>query len=212
MKQTELFTGGDAQGLDRVMEMTTGPFDFAVRYPVPFSFCIIFGQNIDDLLTNAEFAQVMYNAKYQGFTSPSIPKVETEVGNEYIKLYWDQEADSSKDVVTGYMILNRYKIYKSKDDGVSWGMRETDWFDNTGVQVGWRPLIQFDLSYEDDYYHCVKTPQIGNCDDVELSSGQFDTYRSMDVSGPDPLAFGLVYWPLVCQMNFQRKIVECIMI
>ena len=41
---------------------------------------------MEDLLANAEFAQVMYNAKYQGFTSPTIPKLESEVGDQYIKL------------------------------------------------------------------------------------------------------------------------------
>jgi hypothetical protein len=49
-------------------------------------------------------------------------------------------------------------------------------------------LTQFDLSYEDDYYHCVKNPQIGNCDQLTLSNGQPDTYRGMDVSGNDPIA------------------------
>ena len=48
------------------MKMTSGPFDLAVQDSVPFSFCIIYGQNMEDLLANAEFAQVMYNAKYQG--------------------------------------------------------------------------------------------------------------------------------------------------
>ena len=143
---------------------------------------------MEDLLANAEFAQVMYNAKYQGFTSPSIPKVDTEVGDEYVKLYWDQSADSSKDVVTGYYDFEGYKIYKSIDDGVSWGNDGDKIFDNTGVQVGWRPLAQFDLSYEDDYYHCVKNPQIGNCEDLTLSNGEPDTYRGMSIAGNDPLS------------------------
>jgi hypothetical protein len=73
-------------------------------------------------------------------------------------------------------------------DGVSWGDDGDKIFDNTGIQVGWRPLTQFDLSYEDDYYHCVKNPQIGNCDQLILSSGQSDTYRGMDISGTDPIA------------------------
>jgi hypothetical protein len=187
LKQTEFFQE-DPDGLDCVMEMTCGPFDLAVQDSVPFSFCIIFGQNMDDLLANAEFAQVMYNAKYQGFTSPTIPTVETEVGDEYVKLYWDQAADSSKDVVTGYYDFEGYKIYKSSDDGINWGTDADKIFDNTGVQVGWRPLTQFDLSYQDDYYHCVKSPQIGNCDQIDLGNGQMDTYREMDVSGFDPMA------------------------
>ena len=80
----------------------------------------------------------MLNIK--GFTSPTIPKLESEVGDQYIKLYWDQLADSSKDVVTGYYDFEGYKIYKSIDNGLNWGSENDKIFDNTGVHVGWRPL------------------------------------------------------------------------
>ena len=120
LKQTEFFQSG-SDGLDCVMKMTCGPFDLAVQDSVPFSFCIIYGQNMTDLLANAEFAQVMYNAKYQGFTPPSTSLLEAEVGDKYVKLYWDQAPDSSNDVVTGYYDFEGYKIYKSTDGGINWG-------------------------------------------------------------------------------------------
>ena len=191
LKETSFFTE-EPDGLDCVMMMTTGPFDLAIQDSVPFSFALIFGQDVDDLLRNAEFAQVMYDAKYQGFTSPSIPKVETEVGDGYVKVYWDQSADFSSDVVTGYYDFEGYKIYKSKDGGVTWGNESDKIFDNNGVHVGWEPIAQFDLSKEEDLNHCVKQPQIGNCDEFPLpnSGGAtiYDTYRGVEVNGYDPIA------------------------
>ena len=74
LKLTEFFQE-DPDGLDCTMKMTSGPFDLAVQDSVPFSFCIIYGQNMEDLLANAEFAQVMYNSRYQGFTPPTRPTV-----------------------------------------------------------------------------------------------------------------------------------------
>jgi hypothetical protein len=103
LKQTSFFTE-EPDGLDCVMMMTTGPFSLAIQDSVPFSFALIFGQDTDDLLRNAEFAQVMYDAKYQGFTAPSIPKVESEVGDGYVKIYWDDAAPS----------LLLYILYPSK--------------------------------------------------------------------------------------------------
>ena len=191
LKETSFFTE-EPDGLDCVMKMTSGPFDLAVQDSVPFSFCIIYGQDIDDLLNNAEFAQVMYNAKYQGFTPPSIPKVEAEVGDRYVKIYWDQAADASSDVVTGYYDFEGYKVYKSTDGGLTWGNESDKIFDNNGIHVGWDPIKQFDLSLEEDLNHCVKQPQIGNCTDQPLpnSSGAelYDTYRGMEVNGYDPIA------------------------
>ncbi len=181
LRETQFFIE-EPLGLDCVMEMTCGPFDLAVQDSVPFSFCVIFGENMEDLLANAEFAQVMYNAKYQGFTAPTTPTVDTEVADQEVKLYWDMKADSSRDVVTGYYDFEGYKIYKSIDGGLTWGADSSKVMNNAGVQVGWRPIEQFDLSYTEDYYHCVKSPQIGG------DCGADDNYRGMDVQGIDPLA------------------------
>ena len=191
LKETSFFIE-EPDGLDCVMKMTSGPFDLAVQDSVPFSFCIIYGQDIDDLLNNAEFAQVMYNAKYQGFTPPSTPVVESEVGDRFVKVYWDQSADISSDVVTGYHDFEGYKIYKSIDGGLNWGEESGKIFDNNNIQVGWEPIKQFDLSLEEDLNHCVKQPRIGNCDDDPLPNNSgaeiYDTYRGMAVNGYDPLA------------------------
>ena len=61
-------------GVDPLVIMSCGPFDLPVGREVPLSFCIIFGQNEEDLINNARFAQVMYHSKYQGFTPPTRPK------------------------------------------------------------------------------------------------------------------------------------------
>ena len=65
----------EPDGLDCVLILSCGPFDLPVGREVPFSFCIIFGQNEEDLINNAKFAQVMYNSRYQGFTPPTRPTV-----------------------------------------------------------------------------------------------------------------------------------------
>ena len=61
--------------------MSCGPFDLPVGREVPFSFCIVFGQNENDLINNAKFAQVMYNSRYQGFTPPTKPTVHAVTGD-----------------------------------------------------------------------------------------------------------------------------------
>ena len=59
LQETSFFTQGD-DGLDCVLEMSSGPFDLDVGETVSFSFSIIYGQNIEDLKLNAKFAQIMY--------------------------------------------------------------------------------------------------------------------------------------------------------
>ncbi|NQV37185.1 MAG: T9SS type A sorting domain-containing protein [Candidatus Marinimicrobia bacterium] len=162
-------------GLDCVLIMSSGPFDFPVGKEVPFSFCVIFGQNEEDLKANAKFAQIMYNSHYQGYTPPSKPNVLARVSSGKVSLYWDDAAEKSKDVVTGYTDFEGYKIYKSTDQGSTWGFPDKRVFDNKNIMVGWRSVAQFDLSAEEDSLHCIY-------DYNECISGE---NRGRNISGPD---------------------------
>ena len=145
----------EPDGLDCVLILSCGPFDLPVGREVPFSFCIIFGQNEEDLINNARFAQVMYNSRYQGFTPPTRPTVHAVTDQGKVKLYWDNIAEYSTDVVTGYADFEGYKIYKSIDGGATWGKPDDMIYDTDGIFVGWQPYAQFDLSAEQDSLHCT---------------------------------------------------------
>jgi len=129
----------DGDGLDCVLEMSTGPFDLKVGEEVSFSFCVIFGQNIDDLLKNAYFSQIMYNSHYQGYTPPATPNVITVSSHNKVELYWDDAALHSKDVITGYSDFEGFKIYRSIDGGITWGDVEDEIIIENDSK-GWQPL------------------------------------------------------------------------
>tara|TARA_B100000029_G_scaffold287071_1_gene280838 strand:- start:4788 stop:6365 length:1578 start_codon:yes stop_codon:yes gene_type:complete len=164
-------------GIDPLILMTCGPFDLPVGREVPFSFCIIFGQDEDDLINNAKFAQVMYNSRYQGFTPPTRPTVHAMTESGKVKIYWNNVAESSVDVVTSYADFEGYKIYKSLDGGETWGNANDRIYNNDGIFVGWRPYQQFDLSAEMDSLHCVY-----EIDDDCQSEG----IRGHSIKGQDP--------------------------
>jgi len=167
----------EPQGLDCSIMMSCGPFDLPVGREVPFSFCIIFGQNEDDLINNARFAQVMYNSRYQGFTPPNRPTVYAMTDKSKVSIYWDDLAESATDVVTGYADFEGYKIYKSTDGGNTWGGADDMVYDTDGIFVGWRPYAQFDLSAEMDSLHCAYTNSY-DCGPTER--------RDHSISGQDP--------------------------
>ena len=94
-----------------------------------------------------------------------------------IKIYWNNDAESSSDVVTGYSDFEGYKIYKSSDGGETWGGPNDMIYNTDGIFVGWRPYAQFDLSAEQDSLHCVYENSY-DCT-PELSRGH-------SVNGQDP--------------------------
>ena len=165
LDQTSFFSD-DPDGLDCVLQMSSGPFSLEVGEQAPFSFCIIFGQNYDDLIDNATFAQLMYNSHYQGYTSPDTPVLTATIGEENldedwydgqhhcINLSWDDSAESSSDVVTGYSDFEGYNIYRSEDGGQTWGNPSTDLYDVTDPD-SWVPYQTFHLTEDQDRNHCT---------------------------------------------------------
>ena len=162
----------DPYGLDCVLIFSCGPFDIEVGEEVPFSFCIIFGQDKDDLINNAKFAQVMYNSNYQGFTPPSKPIVIPDFDHAEATLKWTTSSKYSRDVVTGYSDFEGFKVYRSLDGGLTWGNSDDKIYDTTGVFVGWEPYEQFDLSAFEDSVFCVK----GFNSDVIGNGSLFNTW------------------------------------
>ena len=154
LTQTSFFTEGNL-GLDCVLLLSCAPFDLEVGEEVNFSFCIIFGQDRQDLLKNAEFAQIMYNAHYQGYTAPKKPKVALTTTSGQVKVHWTNAPEPSKDVITNYTDFAGYKIYKSTNGGEPWGPGFNKIYDNNNNFYGWQPFKQFDMSAIQDSSFCI---------------------------------------------------------
>ena len=159
-------------GLDCVLIMSSGPFNFAVGDTQMFSFAIIMGQDEEDLYRNAKMAQVMYDLKYQGFSPPQPPVVnavslwDSTLQKPYVRISWDDRAETSTDIVTKYQDFQGYKVYKSTDGGVTWGNPLYDQiYDLDGVPAGWKPIAQYDFTASQDIARYGR-----------------------EISGPDPLA------------------------
>ena len=152
--ETSFYLDGP-EGLDCVFIMSCAPFNLDVGEEVNFSFCILFGENRKDLLRNAKFAQIMYNAHYQGYTAPRKPKVAVTANHSQVKIHWTNSPEKSKDVITGYTDFEGYKIYKSLDGGSTWGNATSKIYDDKNTFSGWLPYQQFDLSAAQDSSFCI---------------------------------------------------------
>lgn len=78
------------------------------------SMALLFGQNLNDLLTSAETVQNIYNKNYNFFKPPETPELTAVPGDKKVTLYWDTKAEESKDPITGND-FEGYVIYRSTD-------------------------------------------------------------------------------------------------
>jgi hypothetical protein len=165
-------------GLDCVFIMGSGPFSIAPGDSVPFSFCIIMGQDEDDLVTNAKVAQLMYDNNYQGARAPKAPNVTVKEEDQKVTLYWDSAPVHDKDIITGYEDFEGFRIYKSTDLGKTWGEQMYDEESRTSY---WKPIAQFDLINEFEGFEPLAPHRyLGENTDLEFKYVDTDVYNGTE--------------------------------
>ena len=121
--------------------MTTGPFtlkpDSTIRMTVAFSA----GTDLSDLKKNFVMAQKLYLNKFLGPAAPPSPKLRAVAGDRKVTLYWDDTAERAIDPIAKVADFQGYKIYRSQDQGSTWGDKITD---SKGKLIGYVPIAQFD--------------------------------------------------------------------
>lgn len=100
---------------DNVFNFGTGPFKLEPGETQRFSMCILFGENLNDLVLNAEISTRILEADYRFAQPPAKPVVTAVPGDGRVTLYWDTRAESSVDPLTGLKDFQGYKIYRSQD-------------------------------------------------------------------------------------------------
>ena len=128
----------------------TGPVDLGPAETVLSSVAVVMGDagnipfqpDTSDLMKNMRVTQQMYQRDYQGSGPPRTPVVEAHAGDKMARIVWDSEAENSRDILTGKQDFEGYKIYRSDDQGKTWGTPITDSYGNV---VSYKPLKIFDL-------------------------------------------------------------------
>lgn len=97
-------------------------------------FATVFGMSQKDLMQNANNAYVLYHSGFKVVKAPPAPHVEIVSGNTKNTIYWSLNSEQAKG-------FEGYKIYRSEDNGVTWGSSSFTDFDGG---VHYIPLEQFD--------------------------------------------------------------------
>jgi hypothetical protein len=105
--------------------------------------CIAFtaGSTLDQFKRNIATAQKLFLAEYNGPSVPPSPKLSGVAGDRRNTLYWSDAAEQVPDILTKKNDFEGYKIYRSQDQGATWGKQVVD---GQGRVVGYVPIAQFD--------------------------------------------------------------------
>lgn len=128
----------------------TGPLTLAPDETVISSVAVVMGNSgivpfqpdTTDLMKNMRVTQQMFKRKFQGSGPPKTPTVQAQAFDKSVRIFWDSDAENSKDNLTGKKDFEGYKIYRSDNQGKTWGTPITDQFGNV---IGYKPIKIFDL-------------------------------------------------------------------
>jgi hypothetical protein len=121
----------DADGIETI---GSGPFTFAPGDTDTLIFATVFGMTKDQLYKNANNARALYSSGWQVISAPTPPRVEIIAQDTKNTIYWSTESER----VTKF---EGYKLYRSVDNGVTWGTSSFTDFSGTTRYI---PLQQWD--------------------------------------------------------------------
>jgi hypothetical protein len=98
-------------------------------------FATVFGLSKNQLFTNASRALTLYRSGWNVVRPPAPPRMEIVPGDGRVTLYWSTASEREKK-------FEGYKIYRSEDNGVTWG---ADKFTDFSGSTRYIPLQQYDL-------------------------------------------------------------------
>ncbi|NQU04929.1 MAG: hypothetical protein HQ568_02470 [Calditrichaeota bacterium] len=82
---------------------------------LPVTVAFIAGENTEDALRNAVWAQRIYNNDFQGPAAPDQPQFSIAAYPDHIRVFWMDNSEESKDPITGVYDFEGYVIQRSSD-------------------------------------------------------------------------------------------------
>ena len=107
-------------------------------------YALIAGEDEDDFLANAETAQMLYDNNFVGPQPPITPVLQVRSGDSKAYIYWSDTSETSVDPLSGEMDFSGYKLYRSNNQGKTWG----DPIYNTGnscLLLDYEPIATYNV-------------------------------------------------------------------
>lgn len=127
---------------DNIFNFGTGPLALSPGESQRFSMAILFGNDLDQLVLNAEASTRILESDYRFAKPPEKPNVSAVAGDGKVTLYWDTASEESFDPFLRTFDFQGYKIYRSRDYTFADIKTITDGFGNPFLGD---PIAQYDV-------------------------------------------------------------------
>jgi hypothetical protein len=122
-------------GADGLQTLGSGPLTLNPGESDTLIFATVFGTSEKDIKVNAQRAITLFQNNWKVVEAPPAPVVEAFPGNRRVKIVWGTKSEKDPE-------FEGYKIYRSQDNGQTWGTKTFKDFDGG---IHYIPIKQFDL-------------------------------------------------------------------
>lgn len=122
-------------GADGLQTLGSEPFTLNPGESDTLIFATVFGTSDKDIKTNSQRALTLFENNWKVIEAPTSPVAEVFTGNRRVQLVWGTRSEWDSD-------FEGYKIYRSEDNGITWGDRTFKDFEGG---IHYIPLEQYDL-------------------------------------------------------------------
>lgn len=157
-----------APGDQYYLQCTSG-IDLKKGKTIRIGYALIAGYDVADFHHKAQMAQAVYSNHFLGPEPPQPSHLTLYTGDRQVRLWWDKTSEASMDPMSGVADFTGYKIYRSSDQGTTWGKLQRNPDGSTGPDyvplAVWRieslsepiPHTYVDTSLTNgfDYWYCV---------------------------------------------------------
>jgi len=85
-------------------------------------YALIAGADEENFRDNASLAQQLYDNYFVGPQPPPTPRLQVRAGDRKVYLHWDDTSEVSLDPLSGTNDFAGYKLYRSDNQGKTWGV------------------------------------------------------------------------------------------
>ncbi len=127
---------------DQYFIMCTRGINLTAGKTIRVVYALVAGQDEATFKANADRAQYLYDKHYVGPQPPTAPTLLARAGDRRVYLSWNDTAEVSVDPLSGQHDFAGYKLYRSENQGKSWG-RLNEHSNNSCLTTDYFPIAAY---------------------------------------------------------------------
>jgi len=185
-------------GLDILATLSSGPYNLNPGDTLTFITAILAGWDKTEIYNTLESAKKVMAFNFEISKPPAAPALTGVAGDEKVTLYWDDRSENSLDNFSGEYDFEGYRLYRSRDKGVTWSkLLDCDLLNFSGFDTALKySYVDEDVTNGFEYWYSVTAFDRGDSSIASLESPKGSSTGVINLVSMYPQSAAIGYVPV----------------